>query len=102
MRTKSGLKSGDSTASDLIRPLAHYLEADATTENFELLPKIPTINSLNDSINSLDSVIDSQCTHGEDQNSESGGVLDKFLMEHLDFLSQSTQPQEVELVYNTR
>ncbi len=94
-------KSGASAADDFITPLACYLEDDDTRGHSELLPRLPTVHSLNDSINTLDSVVDSHCTHSEDRNPESEGFVDKFLMEHLDFLSQSTQPQEVELVYNT-
>jgi len=100
-RNEEELKSGASAAADFITPLAYYLEDNDTRGYSELLPKLPTVHSLNDSINTLDSVVDSHCTHSEDRDSESEGFVNKFLMEHLDFLSQSTQPQEVELVYNT-
>lgn len=100
-RNEEEPKSVSSATDEFITPLACYLEDDDTRGYSELLPKLPTVHSLNDSIISLDSVVDSHCTHTEDKNSESEGFVDKFLMEHLDFLSQSTQPQEVELVYST-
>ena len=58
------------------------------------------INSYYDSIESMDSIGDSYYIHSEEDHSKSVEYVDEFLMEHLNFLSQSTQPQDVELVYN--
>ena len=101
-RTEEEPKFDASAVGDLIKPFANYLDANITTATSESYRKTPHVNSLDDSIISLDSVVDSQCSHySDDQTSESESFVDKFLMEHLDFLSQSTQPQEVELVYDT-
>jgi len=62
--------------------------------------RTPTMNSLQDSIESMDSITESRCTLCDDEISEPLELGSEFLMEHLNFLSQSTQPQEVELVYN--
>ncbi len=100
-RTEEESKSDVSAMGDLIKPLANFLESNNDTATSALYHNTPHVNSLNDSIVSLDSVVDSQYSHSDDKNSESESFVDKFLMEHLDFLSQSTQPQEVELVYDT-
>lgn len=83
-----------------ITPFALHLEAKVSSEISESFLKNPTANSFQDSIESMDSIIDSYCTHSEDETHEDLGFVDQFLMEHLNFLSQSTQPQEVELVYD--
>ena len=100
-RTDKDSEYGSAATSDTNRPLAHYLETNNTTEISELLLKSPAVNSFHDSIDSLDSVVNSQCTDSEENIPETAGSVDKFLMEHLDFLSQSTSAQEVELVYDT-
>ena len=73
-----------------IAPLAFHLEDKISFG----------VNSFHDSIESMDSIIGSHYTHSEEEVSESTEFVEEFLMEHLNFLSQSTQPQEVELVYN--
>jgi len=96
-RTEISTGFGDAASEALITPLALYFEAQISSEISQSFPT----NSFHDSIESMDSIIDSHCTHTEDEMSESVEYIDKFLMEHLNFLSQSTQPQEVELVYDT-
>ena len=59
------------------------------------------VNSFQDSIETLDSIIDTHYTYSKEVVSDSGEFVDGFLMEHLNFLSQSTQLQEVQLMYDT-
>ena len=99
-RTEEDSEDGSIAVGGVKRPLAHYLEANTPIERARLRLKTQDATSFHDSIGSLDSVIDSQCTHSEEEISQSVGFVDNFLMEHLEFLSQSTQPQEVEVVYN--
>ena len=99
LRGRCGKDSEYGTTCDLNRPLAYYLEESNTREVSELVLKSSASNSFYGTIGSLDSADDSQHTHSQEHIFEIG--FDKFLMAHLEFLSQSTQPQEVELVYQT-
>lgn len=90
---------GSTATCDSNRPLAYYLEDSNTRETSELVLNSSASTSFYGSIGSLDSADDSQHTHSQEHIFEIG--FDKFLMAHLEFLSQSTQPQEVELVYQT-
>jgi len=101
-RNERGTAFGIAASESLITPLALHLEAKVSSEFSESLLKNPTANSIQDSIESMDSIIDSYSTHSEDETHENAEFVDEFLMEHLNFLSQSTQPQEVELVYDIR
>ena len=96
-RTEISTGFGDATSEALITPLALYFEAQITSNISQSFPA----NSFHGSTESMDSINGSHCTHTEDETSNSLEYIDKFLMEHLNFLSQSTQPQEVELVYDT-
>ena len=89
------------TEKAFIPPLALYFEAIKSNAISDSFASTPTINSFQDSIESMDSIIDSRCIRSEDKTSQPVGFTDTFLMEHLSFLSQSTLPQEVELVYDT-
>lgn len=95
-RTNRSTESGITASEALITPLALHLE-----NKIESILQIPAANSFYDSIESMDSIIDSHCTHSEDDASKSVGFVHEFIMEHLNFLSQSTQPQQVELLYDT-
>mmetsp|Transcript_14112 Transcript_14112/g.32841 ORF Transcript_14112/g.32841 Transcript_14112/m.32841 type:complete len:139 (-) Transcript_14112:2170-2586(-) len=59
------------------------------------------VNSPHDSIETLDSISDTHYIYSKEEISGSGQFVDEFLMEHLNFLSQSTQLQEVQLMYDT-
>jgi len=87
IRNECGTKYPES----FILPLAPHLEDKISIG----------VNSFHDSIESMDSIVDSHHTYSEEEVSESGEFVDEFLMEHLNFLSHSTQLQEVELVYDT-
>lgn len=100
-RTEIGTEHGSAASVAFITPLPRYLETSLSSESSESFGKMPITSCFRDSIESLDSVVDSDCTHGEDEIPASVGFVDKFLMEHLNFLSQSTQPQEIKLVYDT-
>jgi hypothetical protein len=64
----------------------------------------PTVGSFQASLESMDSVMDSHWDPNDETSQATERVAnfhgDKFLLEHLNFLSVSTQPQEVELVYD--
>jgi hypothetical protein len=99
-RTEIGTEVDIAGAKSLTTPLAIYLEAKVTSETSESFPNTPTTNSFQDSLESIDSIVDSDCNHSERETSESEEIVDTFFMEHIHFLNQSTQPQEVELVYD--
>ena len=105
--SRGGIKTrtefGAATEKAFIPPLelALYLDTQKSDGISESFASTPTINSFQGSIESMDSIIDSCCIRSEDETSQTVGFDDAFLMEHLKFLSQSTQPQEVELVYDT-
>jgi hypothetical protein len=100
------IEIGDSTTEEVFDPpIELYFNEQKSTENntFSFVSSTPT-DSFQDSIESMDSVVDSHYLHPEDECSQPVAFatnvhLDPFLMAHLNFLSQSTQPQEVELVY---
>jgi hypothetical protein len=100
------VETGDSTTEEVFDPLiALYFNEQQPTGNntVSFVSSTPT-DSFQDSIESMDSVIDSHYLHPEDECSQPVAFatnvhLDPFLMAHINFLSQSTQPQEVELVY---
>jgi hypothetical protein len=103
---KGEIEIGDSTTEEVFDPpIELYFNEQKSTENntFSFVSSTPT-DSFQDSIESMDSVVDSHYLHPEDECSQPVAFatnvhLDPFLMAHLNFLSQSTQPQEVELVY---
>mmetsp|Transcript_27414 Transcript_27414/g.60344 ORF Transcript_27414/g.60344 Transcript_27414/m.60344 type:complete len:137 (+) Transcript_27414:48-458(+) len=72
----------------VIPQLSFYLER----QNSRLFPSAPFPDPFQDSVESMDSIIDCR---------EPIESTEFFLMEHLEFLNQSTQAQEVELVYDT-
>jgi len=89
---------------EVVPPIERYAKAQKSTGS--TFPFMCTaIDSFQDSIESMDSVVDSHYLHPEDTSSQSmvftnnAHHLDPFLKAHIDFLSQSTQPQEVELMY---
>lgn len=84
------------SACDVNRPLAPLLDDNNMRETSELSLGFSDSISLNESIDSLDSAVDPQHIRIQGNTSAS---FDNFLMAHLKFLSLSTQPQEVELVY---
>lgn len=64
-----------------------------------------TVDSFQDSIESMDSIMDSYWDPDEETSQATELATnvqrhDEFLLEHLNFLSVQTQPQEVELMYN--
>mmetsp|Transcript_18579 Transcript_18579/g.51865 ORF Transcript_18579/g.51865 Transcript_18579/m.51865 type:complete len:138 (-) Transcript_18579:887-1300(-) len=89
-RDETGLSSA--TEVPLMPQLAVYLQRDCSNSNLKSFRSEPSRDPFQDSVESMDSIIDSR---------EPVGFTEKFLMEHLDFLRQSTQAQEVELVYDT-
>ena len=74
--------------SSFIPQLSFYLES----QNSPLFPSAHFPDPFQDSVESMDSIVDCR---------EPIESTEFFLMEHLDFLNQSTQAQEVELVYDT-
>jgi hypothetical protein len=103
---KGEIEIGDSTTEEVFDPpIELYFNEQQPTRNNTLsfVSSTPT-DSFQDSIESMDSVVDSHYLHPEDEYSQPVAFatyvhLDPFLMAHINFLSQSTQPQEVELVY---
>lgn len=89
MKTEIPDKIGIEATESFVVPLALHLDERISTD----------VNSIHNSIESMDSVIDSFPTRSNEEDSESMEVLDEFLMEHLSFLSQSTQPQEVQIYF---
>lgn len=94
----SGLDFTMEEQEEVVSPIELYAKA-------RKFPFVRTpIDSFQDSIESVDSIVDSYYLHSEGTSSQSmvfinNAHLDPFLKAHIDFLSQSTQPQEVELVY---
>jgi hypothetical protein len=90
----------------LITPLAMYFNAQTSSQQ-KLYPfqRTTTLNSFQGSIESMDSVMDSHWDPDDNSASQTTARVTNchgeiYLMEHLNFLSVSTQPQEVELVYD--
>mmetsp|Transcript_18284 Transcript_18284/g.37460 ORF Transcript_18284/g.37460 Transcript_18284/m.37460 type:complete len:149 (-) Transcript_18284:224-670(-) len=98
--TTTGTGFGAEAAKAVILPPTLCVETKFSSKISGPFVRTPTMNSLQDSIESMDSITESRCTLCDDEISEPLELGSEFLMEHLNFLSQSTQPQEVELVYN--
>lgn len=94
--SKESEHNSGGSACDLNPPLGPLLNDNNMSEMSELILGSSDSISLNESIDSLDSAVDPQYIRIQENTSAS---FDNFLMAHLKFLSLSTQPQEVELVY---
>jgi hypothetical protein len=94
--------------------LKHPSEAYFKTQKASLLlaynlRKSLSTDSFQDSIESMDSLVESYWDPGDDtsqataivSNTGQGNRRPDFLTEHMDFLSSQTQPREVEQVYKT-
>jgi hypothetical protein len=96
------------STSTFVPPSERYFHANtsATVPKFYSFERGTTIGSLQDSLESMDSVKDSQWDP-EDEISQATELAtnvrrqDEFLYEHLNFLNVQTQPQEIVLVYNS-
>ena len=84
-------------------PLALYFNAQPPRpRNSYPFQRSKTSDSFQDSIESMDSVMDSHWDPDDDETSQAPERQingEAYLLEHLNFLSVSTQPQEVELMH---
>lgn len=93
------------SAADAFLPHALYFNVQEPSDRRPYpLVRTRTDESFQDSIESMDSLVDSMWD--VDETSQATEVAtnvrhDQFLMEHLTFLSESTRPQEVDLMYET-
>ena len=92
----------NSTEKPMVTPLALYFNAHSPQpQSAYPLQKSRTADSFQGSIESMDSVVDSHWDPDDISSLKTEKHKnDAFLMEHLSFLSVSTQPQEVELMYD--
>lgn len=88
-------------------PLALYFDTQESPKRPKKYPfqRSSTLFSLQNSIESMDSVVDSHWDPDDTSMSQAHTKSikchgDSYLMEHLHFLSISTQPQEVDLMYD--
>lgn len=85
-------------------PFARYFNAQPPRSRDSYpFQRSKTADSFQDSIESMDSVMDSHWDPDNEENSQTDQVHevheDAYFLEHLNFLSISTQPQEVELMH---
>lgn len=94
LRGRTKIDTGFYSATDVsfIPQLEVYLDRQNSIQDSSSFQSEPFLDPFQDSVASMDSIIDCR---------EPVASTEKFLMEHLDFLRQSTQAQEVELVYDT-
>jgi hypothetical protein len=90
----------------LVTPLALYFNAQPPKPHRSYpFQRSKTFDSFQDSIESMDSVMDSHWDPDDEENSHANerhrNPGDAYLLEHLNFLSVSTLPQEVELVHGS-
>lgn len=93
----------ESEKESYVAPIKLYFNGHQSTDTFSLV----NIDSFQGSIESMDSISDSQFLQKEHQIPKplvcnKNLQLDPFLIAHLNFLRQSTQAQEVELVYRRK
>lgn len=100
------VKDNKMSPEPLVTPLALYFNAQPPGHR-ESYPfqRSKTSNSFQDSIESMDSVMDSHWDPDDEDTSQANeghkSPGDAYLLEHLNFLSISTQPQEVELMHGS-
>ncbi|KAG7346496.1 hypothetical protein IV203_005564 [Nitzschia inconspicua] len=104
--TSTGPNAPNAASNSMDTPLTMYFITH-TSNRRKLYPfqRASTLDSFQDSIESLDSVMDSHWDPDDNSTSQITARItnchgDTYLMEHLNFLSVSTQPQEVELMYD--
>ena len=105
-KRRGEIEIGDSTTEEVFDPpIEHYFNEQQPTGNntYSFMSSTPT-DSFQDSIESMDSVVDYHYHPPEDECSQpiafaTNVHLDPFLIAHINFLSQSTPLQEVDLVY---
>jgi hypothetical protein len=107
---QKGLVQGKASIPLLNHPSTTYFHGPRAPQN----PRYPltrntTIDSFQDSIESMDSLVESYWDP-DDETSQATAVASNtgqygqqadFLLEHLNFLSVQTQPREVEVVYDS-
>jgi hypothetical protein len=88
-------------------PLALYFNNQSSgRKKVHLFQRTSSLDSLPDSIESMDSLSASNCNPEDNSTSQATARVsnchgETYLMEHLNFLSVSTQPQEVKLMYDS-
>ena len=95
----------EQVAGHMRRPEATQLTRSPTQQHVRFpLTRTSTVDSLQDSIESMDSVAESYWDPADETSetttpASNTGYKPDFLIEHLGFLSAQTQPREVEVVY---
>ena len=101
--TEEIVKDNGVPSTPLGTPLALYFNAQPPrTRDSYPFQRSNTADSFQNSIESMDSVIDSHWDPDDEETSQATvrhGNGEAYLLEHLNFLSVSTQPQEVELMH---
>jgi hypothetical protein len=102
----SNPQGGIGSSGQLLTPLAPYFSAQSSVRK-KMYPfqRTFSLDSFQDSIESMDSLTGSNCNPDDNSTSQATARVsnchgETYLMEHLHFLSVSTQPQEVELMYD--
>ena len=101
--TEETVKDNNVSTEPLQTPLALYFNAQPPrVRNVYPFQRSKTADSFQDSIESMDSVVDSHWDPDDEDTSQATERHrngEAYLLQHLNFLAVSTQPQEVELMH---